>query len=78
MNLPYFLYMAEAEGMTDIVNTKEAKINAAARLFQDYSRAGYNINDCRIQASIFDEVGLDPNHLSSFDINNLTRKVESY
>ena len=28
MNLPYFLYMAEAEGVTEVVNTRQARLNA--------------------------------------------------
>lgn len=76
MNLPYFLYMAENEGILDIVNTREAKINAAVRLFQDYARNGYNINDARIQASIFDEVGINPETLSTLEIKTLCNRVQ--
>jgi len=76
MNLPYFLYMAETEGMLDIVDTREAKINAAVRLFQDYARNGYNINDARIQASVFDEVGINPETLSTLEIKTLCNRVQ--
>ena len=31
MNLPYFLYMAEAEGVTEVVNTRQARLNATIR-----------------------------------------------
>lgn len=38
MNIPYFLYMAEAEGVDDMVSTRRAKINAIGRELQ---KAGY-------------------------------------
>lgn len=76
MNLPYFFYMAENEGILDIVDTREAKINAAVRLFQDYARNGYNINDARTQASVFDEVGINPETLSTLEIKTLCNRVQ--
>lgn len=38
MRLDYFLYMNEAEGYDNMVNTREAKINAIGR---DLRKAGY-------------------------------------
>lgn len=38
MRLDYFLYMAEAEGHDDLVDTREAKINAIGK---DLRKAGY-------------------------------------
>ena len=38
-NLPYFMYMAEAEGVDSMVNTRPAKLNAIGRELQD---AGYS------------------------------------
>ena len=45
----YFMYMAEAEGYDDLVNTKEAKINAVIKECAALVREGINptneIND---------------------------------
>ena len=49
MNLPYFLYMAEAEGMTGIVNTRQARINAIIRDYATLAKQGININDMEVQ-----------------------------
>lgn len=38
MRLDYFLYMAEAEGHDDLVNTRRAKLNAIGK---DLKNAGY-------------------------------------
>ena len=76
MRTDKFLWFAETEGMLDIVNTREAKINAAVRLFQDYARNGYNINDARVQASVFDEVGINPETLSTLEIKTLCNRVQ--
>ena len=40
MNIPYFLYMAEAEGVDDMVSTRLAKINAIGRELRDAGYAG--------------------------------------
>ena len=49
MNLPYFLYMAEAEGMTGVVNTRQARINAIIRDYAALAEQGININDMEVQ-----------------------------
>ena len=36
MDLPYFLYMAEAEGMDDLVSTREAHLNAIRNDMEKY------------------------------------------
>lgn len=49
MNLPYFLYMAEAEGVTEVVNTRQARLNAVIRDYAALAQQGININDMEVQ-----------------------------
>ena len=49
MNLPYFLYMAEAEGVTEVVNTRQARLNAIIRDYAALAGQGININDMEVQ-----------------------------
>lgn len=42
LNSGYFLYMAEADGLDDIVTTRQARINAAKREFVDELRSTYD------------------------------------
>ena len=49
MNLPYFLYMAEAEGVTEVVNTRQARLNAIIRDYVALAQQGININDMEVQ-----------------------------
>lgn len=41
----YFMYMAEADGYDNLVNTKTARINAAIKDFQKLYRDGYDPNE---------------------------------
>ena len=49
MNLPYFLYMAEAEGVTEVVNTRQTRLNAIIRDYAALAEQGININDMEVQ-----------------------------
>ena len=49
MNLPYFLYMAETEGITEVVNTRQARLNAIIRDYAALAEQGININDPEVQ-----------------------------
>ena len=49
MNLPYFLYMAEAEGVTEVVNTRQARLNAIIQDYAALANQGININDPEVQ-----------------------------
>lgn len=49
MNLPYFLYMAEKEGITEVVNTRQARINAIIRDCNAIASQGFNLNDPEVQ-----------------------------
>ena len=49
MNIPYFLYMAEAEGVTEVVNTRQARLSAIIRDYAALAEQGININDPEVQ-----------------------------
>lgn len=49
MNLPYFLYMAEAEGITEVVNTRQARLNGIIQDYAALANQGININDPEVQ-----------------------------
>ena len=49
MNLPYFLYMAEKEGRTEVVNTRQARLNGIIRDDIALANQGININDPEVQ-----------------------------
>ena len=49
MNLPYFLYMAEKEGITEVVNTRQARLNAIIRDYIALAGQGININNMEVQ-----------------------------
>ena len=71
---PYGLYMMEAEGMDNMVNTKEARINASIKDFVSLAQRGYDIND--IQEEVFDKHNLNLNDLSARDKAKIKREVE--
>jgi len=73
-NTPYGLYMMEAEGMDNMVNTKEARINASIKDFVSLAQRGYDIND--IQEMVFDKHNLNLNDLSARDKAKIKREVE--
>lgn len=73
-NTPYGLYMMEAEGMDNMVSTKEARINASIKDFVSLAQRGYDIND--IQEMVFDKHNLNLNDLSARDKAKIKREVE--
>lgn len=73
-NTPYGLYMMEAEGMDNMVTTKEARINASIKDFVSYARRNYDIND--MQEAIFAKHGLSLDTLSARDKAKIKREVE--
>ena len=74
MRLDYFLYMAEAEGVDNIVSTRTAKINAVIKDFINAAENGYDINKSEIQDDIFDKHNL--NNLSSEEFDYIKEAVE--
>lgn len=74
INTPYFLYMAEAEGIDSIVSTKQARINAAIKDFVKYHHQGYDINACKYD--ILKAHGLYESTLTDSECNYIMREVE--
>ena len=75
MRLDYFLYMAEASGLDNLVSTRESAINATINDFVSMANRGYNINDDDIQTMIFDRHNLQD--LSEKEIQRIIRKVNA-
>ena len=73
-NTPYGLYMMEAEGLDNMVTTKEAKINASIKDFVTLARRGRDINE--IQEAVLSRHGLSLNNLSTKDKARIKREVE--
>lgn len=71
---PYGLYMMESAGMNNMVNTKEARINASIKDFVSLAQRGYDINE--IQEEVFDKHNLNLNDLSARDKAKIKREVE--
>lgn len=74
MNLPYFLYMAESSGVTSVVNTHTAKINAVINDCKDCVRRGKDPNDY-----IFDilaDNGLSQWDITEQDLNRINRELK--
>lgn len=59
MNIPYFLYMAETEGVTEVVNTRQARLNAIIRDYIALAEQGININDMEVQNYLNQKYGLE-------------------
>ena len=68
MKLNYFLYMAESEGLNEIVTTRRTKINAIINDFITAAKNGYDINNIDFQNYIFNK----------YDFKNLTTKESQY
>ena len=75
MNLPYFLYMAESEGMTGIVNTRQARINAIIRDYIALAEQGININDMEVQNYLNQKYDLED--LTAAEKHEIARQVEN-
>lgn len=76
-NLPYFLYMAESEGMTGIVNTRAARINAVINDFIKAANMGDSINDMRVQNAIFAKNNIDIETLTEKEKHEIAARVEN-
>lgn len=75
MKLDYFLYMSEAEGITDFVDTRESRINATIKDFVMMAKKGYNIDNDDIQAAILEDYNLQD--ISTKEANYIARKVRA-
>ena len=75
MNLPYFLYMAESEGMTGVVNTRQARLNAIIRDYVALAEQGININDMEVQNYLNQKYDLED--LTAAEKHEIARQVEN-
>ena len=73
MNLPYFLYMAEAEGVTEVVNTRQARLNAIIRDYIALAEQGININDMEVQNYLAQKYDLED--LTAAEQHEIARAV---
>ena len=73
MNLPYFLYMAEAEGVTEVVNTRQARLNATIRDYVALAEQGININDMEVQNYLAQKYDLED--LTAAEKHEIARAV---
>ena len=73
MNLPYFLYMAEAEGVTEVVNTRRARLNAIIRDYAALAEQGININDMEVQNYLAQKYDLED--LTATEKHEIARAV---
>lgn len=73
MNIPYFLYMAETEGVTEVVNTRQARLNAIIRDYAALASQGININDMEVQNYLAQKYGLED--LTAAEKHEIARAV---
>lgn len=73
MNIPYFLYMAEAEGVTEVVNTRQARLNAIIRDYIALAEQGININDMEVQNYLAQKYDLED--LTAAEKHEIARAV---
>ncbi len=68
MSLPRYLFMAEANGMDNLVTTRTARINAVINDLKEYIKQGKDINDTVLQENICSQHGLSLNDLTQKEI----------
>lgn len=73
MNLPYFLYMAEKEGVTEVVNTRQARLNAIIRDYIALAGQGININNMEVQNYLAQKYDLED--LTAAEKHEIARAV---
>lgn len=72
----YFMYMAEAEGHDELVNTRTAKVNAAIKDFKYLVRQRENPND--YIDTVLAKHGLTEDMLTSEEIERINRAINGY
>lgn len=72
----YFMYMAEAEGYDDLVDTRTAKINASIKDFKYIKEYGGNPNECIHE--VLAEHGLSENLLTDAECERIMNEVNGY
>ena len=74
--LDYFLFMAEAEGCDDLVDTHPAKINAAVRELIDLARKNINVNN--YITPVLEKHGLSEDTLTPYEKNYIMNQIDKY
>lgn len=69
----YFMFMAESEGLDYLVDTKEARINAAIKDFQKIYRNGGNPNEYIYE--VLSAHGLNENLLTEKEIARINSAI---
>jgi len=72
----YFMYMAEAEGCTGLVNTRTSKINAIIKDFKYLVECGYNPNNYIHE--VLAKYGLNENLLTDAEIRKINGAFNGY
>ena len=72
----YFMYMAEAEGCDDLVNTRTAKVNAAIKDFKYLIGQRENPND--YIDVVLAKHGLTQDSLTEIECERIMRAVNGY
>ena len=76
VNSGYFMYMAEAEGHSELVSTRAAKINAIIKDFKSLIDRGLNPNEYIYE--VLTSHGLNENLLTEAEIEKINRVVNDY
>ena len=73
MSLPKYLFMAEANGMDNLVTTRTARINAVINDLKEYIKQGKDINDTVLQENICSQHGLSLNDLTQKEVRYIEK-----
>ena len=73
MKLNQFLWFAEAEGVTEVVNTRQARLNAIIRDYIALAEQGININDMEVQNYLAQKYDLED--LTAAEKHEIARTV---
>lgn len=76
VNTGYFMYMAEAEGHDNLVNTRTAKVNAVIKDLKDIKGKVYDPNP--YIPEVLAKHGLTEDMLTDAECNKIMREVNRY
>ena len=72
----YFMYMAEVEGKTGLINTRTAKINAIIKDFKSLVKKGKNPN--KYIDSVLNKYGLSEDELTDREVRKINEAINGY
>lgn len=75
MSLPRYLFMAEANGMDNLVTTRTARINDIINDIKKYIKQGKGINNTISQEKIYSQHGLSLNDLTQKEIRYIEKMI---